>query len=94
MPRIIPIKDLKNTAEISRLCYESDEPVFVTKNGYGHLVVMSAERYEREQFLQHVFDTIEESERQIAAGEVVDAFEWLNKWKEKRRVQAEYKQAS
>jgi len=94
MPRIIPIKDLKNTAEISRLCHESDEPVFVTKNGYSHLVIMSAERYEREKFLQHVFDTIEISERQIAAGEVVDAGEWLNKWKERRRVQPGLEQAS
>lgn len=94
MPRIIPIKDLKNTAEISRMCYESNEPVFVTKNGYGHLVVMSAEQYEKEQFLQHVFDTIELSEQQIAAGETVDAWEWLGKWRKKRSVQTELKQSS
>jgi len=94
MPRIIPIKDLKNTAEISRMCHESDEPVFVTKNGYSHLVIMSAEQYEREKFLQHVFDTIEISERQIAAGEVADAGEWLNKWKERRRVRPGLEQAS
>ena len=93
MPRIIPIKDLKNTAEISRMCHESDEPIFVTKNGYSHLVIMSAEQYEREKFLQHVFDSIEISERQIAAGEVVDAGEWLDKWKERRRVQSDLEQA-
>ena len=94
MPRIIPIKDLKNTAEISRMCHESNEPVFVTKNGYSHLVIMSAEQYEREIFLRHVFDTIEISERQIAAGEVVDAAEWLDKWKERRRVRPGFEQAS
>ena len=94
MPRIIPIKDLKNTAEISRMCHESDEPVFITKNGYSHLVIMSAEHYERERFLQHVFDQIEISERQIAAGEVVDAAEWLDKWKERRRVRPGLEQAS
>lgn len=40
MPRIIPIRDLKDTAAISRMCSESDEPVYVTKNGYGDLVIM------------------------------------------------------
>jgi len=94
MPRIIPIKDLKNTAEISRMCHESDEPVFVTKNGYSHLVVMSAERYEREQFLRHVFDTIEISERQIAAGEVVDAYDSFNKIWGERRVRSDREQQS
>ena len=33
MPRIIPIRDLKNTTAISTLCHEDDEPIFVTKNG-------------------------------------------------------------
>lgn len=46
MPTIIPIKELKNTANISRLCDEKEEPVFVTKNGYGDLVVMSQKCYD------------------------------------------------
>ena len=41
MPCIVPIKDLKNTAEISELCHTKDEPVFITKNGYGDMVIMS-----------------------------------------------------
>jgi len=45
--QIVPIKDLKNTVEIERLCAESDGPVFVTKNGYGRLVVMDIEYYKR-----------------------------------------------
>ena len=47
MPQIIPIKDLKNTAEISELCHRSEEPVYITKNGYGDMVIMSIENYER-----------------------------------------------
>lgn len=43
MPEIRPIKDLRNTNEISRVCHEQNEPVYITKNGYGHLVVMSME---------------------------------------------------
>ena len=46
MPTIIPIKELKNTAEISKLCDEKNEPVFVTKNGYGDLVVMSQDCFD------------------------------------------------
>lgn len=38
MPRIIPIRDLKDTTAISQMCKESREPVFITKNGYGDMV--------------------------------------------------------
>mgnify|MGYP000960420533 CR=1 FL=1 len=46
MPQIRPITDLRNTNEISDLCHAKDEPIFITKNGYGDLVVMSIESYE------------------------------------------------
>ncbi len=41
MHRIIPIRDLKNTSELSCMVKESSEPVYVTKNGYGEIVIMS-----------------------------------------------------
>lgn len=44
---IIPMRDLKNTVEIERRCAEENGPVFVTKNGYGSLVVMDIAYYER-----------------------------------------------
>ena len=47
MPRIRPITDLRNTNEISDLCHSKMEPIFITKNGYGDLVVMSIETYEQ-----------------------------------------------
>ena len=46
MPQIRPITDLRNTNEISELCHARREPLFITKNGYGDLVVMSIESYE------------------------------------------------
>ncbi len=46
MPQIRPITDLRNTNEISELCHAKKEPIFITKNGYGDLVVMSVETYE------------------------------------------------
>ena len=36
MPKIIPIRDLKNTSQISQMCHESDEPIFVTKKRHGN----------------------------------------------------------
>ena len=45
--KIIPMRDLKNTVEIERKCAEENGPVFVTKNGYGRLVVMDIEYYEK-----------------------------------------------
>ena len=45
--QIIPMRDLKNTVEVERRCVEENGPVFVTKNGYGRLVVMDIDYYER-----------------------------------------------
>lgn len=46
LPKIIPINELKNTAQISKMCKESDVPIVVTKNGYGEMVLMSVALYE------------------------------------------------
>ena len=45
--QIIPMRDLKNTIEVERRCAEENGPVFVTKNGYGRLVVMDIDYYEK-----------------------------------------------
>lgn len=65
MPKIIPIEDLKNTSKISEMCKESDEPVFVTKNGYGDMVIMSAETYEKKFYLLYVYEKLDEADRQV-----------------------------
>ena len=46
MPTIMPIRDLRKTSEISELAHKKQEPIFITKNGYSDLVVMSSELYE------------------------------------------------
>lgn len=73
MPQIIPIKDLKNTSEISEMCRKAAEPIFITKNGYGDMVIMSMEVYEETMRRLAVYQDIEISEQQIAAGKVMDA---------------------
>ena len=45
--QIVPMRDLKNTVKIEQLCESENGPVFVTKNGYGKLVVMDIEYFER-----------------------------------------------
>lgn len=47
MPKIIPIRDLKNTTLISEMCHEKDEPIFVTKNGYDDMVIMSTKTFNK-----------------------------------------------
>ena len=47
MPIIMPIKDLRNTMEISNIAHKEQEPIFITKNGYSDLVVMSSELYDK-----------------------------------------------
>lgn len=86
MPTILPIRDLKDTAKIAALCKETDAPVFITKNGYGELVVMSIASYERTLARQEVFDRIDEGERQLAAGQTRDAFASLSELRAKHHV--------
>jgi len=45
--QIVPMRDLKDTVKIEALCSETKGPVFVTKNGYGKLVVMDIECFEK-----------------------------------------------
>lgn len=47
IPKILPINELKNTANISKICKESKTPIVITKNGYSDMVLMSVELYEQ-----------------------------------------------
>ena len=65
VPKIIPISELKNTTGISSLCHEVQEPVFITKNGYSDLVIMSIDTYERNMALMEVYSKLNEAEEQL-----------------------------
>ena len=73
MPHIIPIRDLKNTSEISQKCHDSGEPLFITKNGYGDMVIMSIETYERLQDKNDIYQKIALGEQAIQEGKVLTA---------------------
>ena len=71
MPTIRPSADLRNKYnEISELCHEYSEPVFITRNGTGDLAVMSIETYEFLAGKQELYTLIEEGLTQVKDGRV------------------------
>ncbi len=72
MPKIIPIRDLRDTTKISEMCNTSNEPIFVTKNGYGDMVVMSISVYEQELARADMYAKIMEGKVQADNGKLVE----------------------
>lgn len=84
MPQIRPVSDLRNNfAEISKIVHESREPVFLTKNGHGDMVVMSIEQYESIHYDNEIFLKLKEAELEAKNSEVryshAEVFEQLKK---------------
>ena len=70
--QIIPMRDLKNTVEVERRCAEENGPVYVTKNGYGRLVVMDIEYYERTMRKMYEAQALIAGMADVEAGRVTD----------------------
>ncbi len=83
MPRIVPIRDLKNTTTISQICHEEKEPIFITKNGYGDMVIMSMETYEKNLFLSTVYGKLEEAKQDMQNGKYSSVEEAVYRIREK-----------
>ena len=83
MPHIIPIRDLKNTTEISNLCHDSSEPIYITKNGYGDMVIMSIETYANTMQQLEMYQQLLLSEKQITQGNFKDANHSLEEMRKK-----------
>lgn len=73
MPSTIPIKELRTTTKNSRICHESNEPVFVTRNGCGDMVLMSMEMYKRNMPRIKLFCRIAEGETNVREGNLSDS---------------------
>ena len=91
MPSIRPVSDLRNHfAEITKEVQESREPVFLTKNGVGSIVVMSMESYEQNRYDSMVYDKLREAEstdERFSHEEVMaKARERIARSEEKKRV--------
>ena len=83
MAQIIPIRDLKDTTAISERCKQTNEPIFVTKNGYGDMVVMSIDVYNRTFAEMRLYKELKEAEDEIARGEGISFVQFQAKVKEK-----------
>ena len=78
MTQIIPIKEFKNTNKISEMCNNTDQPIFVTKNGYGDLVVMSMKTYDERMAKLELYEQLAKSEKQFEEGEYSEAKQALH----------------
>lgn len=83
MPNIRPIKDLRNTVEISELCHQTDEPVFITKNGYNDMVIMSNEVYEKLTDFSDIIRQLSDSLKEINTGRGKDGTAVLERMRDK-----------
>ena len=70
--QIIPMRDLKNTVEVERRCAEENGPVFVTKNGYGRVVVMDIDYYEKTMRKMDEATTILDGLKDVKSGNTVE----------------------
>ena len=72
MQTIIPIRDMRDTSKISEMCHATDEPIFVTKNGYGDMVIMSIAAYENHIARMKIYDKIMQGAQQAEEGKLID----------------------
>jgi PHD/YefM family antitoxin component YafN of YafNO toxin-antitoxin module len=68
MAQIIPIRDLRKCAEISEMCKKTKEPIFVTRNGYGDMVIMSMETYEEKLVRNEIYESVMLAEEEVNNG--------------------------
>ena len=70
MPIIVPVRNLKDTNKISELCNKANRPIFITKNGYGDMVIMSMAYYEEALGRNEIYDKLEMARGDVESGRV------------------------
>ena len=80
--KIIPMRDLKNTVEVEKHCVKEQGPVYVTKNGYGRLVVMDIEYYEKTMQKMYEAKAVMEGLKDLKEGNTEDGADTIRKLKE------------
>ena len=81
--KIIPMRDLKNTVEVEKHCVKEQGPVYVTKNGYGRLVVMDIEYYEKTMQKMYEAKAVMEGLKDLKERNIEDGVDTIRKLKEK-----------
>ena len=83
MPQIIPIRDLRDTMKVSEMCNATSEPIFVTKNGYGDMVIMSMATYEEQLAKINIYNKVIQGKEALSKGEYSDGQESMKRIKTK-----------
>ena len=87
IPHIIPMKDLKNIAEISKMARETNKPIVVTRNGYADLVIQSIASYEERRIESEIAGAVLKSIEYIeSGGETIPVAEAINRMEKNRGV--------
>jgi PHD/YefM family antitoxin component YafN of YafNO toxin-antitoxin module len=74
MAIIMPIKELRDTTKISEACHNTSEPIYITKNGYGDMVIMSISTFNSISLQNEIDCAISRFEKELADGvEFLDA---------------------
>ena len=84
--KIVPMRDLKDTTKIEKLCVESQQPVFVTKNGYGKLVIMDIDYFNRVFGDLFMASALQQSFDEYEKGNYVDGEEFFKELIEKYKL--------
>ena len=66
MPKIMPITDLRDTTGVSNMCHSLNEPIYITKNGYGDMVIMSMDTFDKMTEALKIDNAIMSTEKQFA----------------------------
>ena len=83
---IVPMRDLKNTVKIENMCTTTKSPVFITKNGYGKLVIMDIETFERIIGEAYEAKLVNEGIEDLKAGKTEDGKKALKDLKQKHSL--------
>lgn len=80
MAVIVPVTEMRDTTNFSKLCRESNEPVFVTKNGYGDFVCMNMNLYEETIGKLNIQKKIYEGMNEMKSGKVIDGEKFMKEF--------------
>ena len=84
LPKVLPVNELKNTANILKVCEESEGPIIITRNGYGEAVMMSIKVYEQMVIQMKTAALIDESIAEIDnSAEMIPGEEFFKQLKTK-----------
>ena len=82
MATIVPVTEMRDTNKFTEKCKKSNEPIFVTKNGYGDIVCMSIELYELMMEKIDVQKKINDAMLQMKNNEVIDGKDFIKELKD------------